>query len=128
MTGVFVGMTLIKFMGTIFDWEEAENQNINTNSLKNALLSHALLTVYPNRTSMKYYLYNGKYLPPLFETILKGPDCAYFYMKDIRRQGVYKFIERYLYTEERQREFFNLYWKVVNEAESQKQLPEEVHE
>ena len=113
VTGVLGGITLLKFLESVFDWKEEDR--VEVNSLKNALLSHALQTVYPNRNSAKYHIYSGKYLPPFLETYFKGPDCAYYYMKDIRYHGVQKFIERYFYSEEKQKDFFNSYWKVVNE-------------
>lgn len=112
VTGVLGGLTLLKFLETVFDLEGGEE--VEVNSLKNALLSHALQTVYPNRTSMKYYLYNGKYLPPFLEKCLAGPDGSYLYMRHIRYYGVQKFIERYLYSEEKQKEFFRMYWNIVN--------------
>ena len=112
VTGVLGGITLFKFLETVLDWKGDEE--VEVNSLKNALLSHALQTVYPNRTSMKYYLSNGKYLPPFLETQLKGPDMAYYYMKHMRCYGVQKFVERYLYSEEKQRDFFRMYWSIVN--------------
>jgi hypothetical protein len=122
VTGVLGGITLLKFLETVFDWKE--DDKVEVNSLQNALLSHALQTVYPNRTSKQYFVYNGKYLPPMLEALFKGPDCPYYYMKDIRHHGVQKFIERYLYSEEKQRDFFNSYWEVVNEGRHLKTFAE----
>lgn len=130
VTGVLGGITLLKFFETFLASSETDDE-ADTNRLKDALLSHALQVVYPNRTSSRYYITNGKYLPPFLETLNGSPNGTYRYAEGMRRYGINRFIERYLNTAKQQQAFFNYYWALtrpVNESREELQTCEAVNE
>lgn len=138
ITGVFLGvlgMKLIKLFGDDEDAEAEinglhdifpENDSERFEPLKEAFLSHALLTIYPHKTHPSYYLYNGKFLPPFSDKCDLYDYCRY--MGSIHRPGIYKFLRRNIRSDEEQQKFFDSYWSVihgpgpVNEANAPEKL------
>jgi hypothetical protein len=116
ITGTFIGALGVKLMESFKDQVSDETELClqppdEFEELKNALLSHALQVVYPNRDCQTYYRHYGKYLP---KYIGFSPESAYNYMNYMNRGGVYNFLRRYMPTQEKQIGFFKLYWNVVH--------------
>ena len=134
ITGAFIGALGVKLMDTWRDQSDDES-DINLQpldefeELKNALLSHALQAVYPNRDCSAYYKHYGKYLPKYREF---SPKSLYSYMNSANRTAVYNFLRRYMPTQEKQMGFFETYWNLINykaraenEARCQENVPED---
>ena len=116
ITGAFIGAIGLKLM-ELFRGGEASDDELSSDpqgELKDALLSHALQVLYPNRTSPRYYIYSGKYLPT-FDTF--NATNLYTYMAGHRRQGIRQFLKRYLSTKEQQQRFFDVYWTTIHASE-----------
>ncbi len=130
ITGIFAGAVGLKFMEALRGEEEEEISLRPTDEfegLKNALLSHALQVVFPNRDCNRYYMHSGKYLPKYADFSAKS---LYSYGNGINRAGIYNFLNRYMPTQEKQIGFFNLYWDLIhcsqgaeNEGEGPKNVP-----
>ncbi len=132
IAGAFIGALSVKLMDTWRD-QNADETEISLQppdefeDLKNALLSHALQAVYPNRDCPRYYMHYGKYLPKYSGN---APRHLYSYINSITHGGVYNFLRRYMSTQEKQIGFFETYWNLINykaraenEADGQEKVP-----